>query len=140
MEISSLADYDYALLNATWLSLTNEDFQCRKIEALYELRKDSEIVIKMRRIQQGCGVITDSPKVEVGKIGYHSCLCHESFQHPLMGYLLSMYQNYEKGILPFSGGLLDQPAQVMEILSLLSTLQSEREADIQEKANKKGNK
>ena len=138
LEISSLSDCDFALLNATWLSLTSEDFQCKKIESLYEQRSDAEIVIKMRRIQQGCGVMSDSPKVEIGRIAYHSCLCHEAFQHPLMGYLISLQQNYEKGLLPFSGGVMDQPAQIMEIINLLSSLRAEHEAEAQAKANKKG--
>lgn len=140
MEISSISDYDYALINATWLSLTNDDFQCSRVEAMYAKRKDAEVVTKMRRIQKGCGVITDSPKVEIGRIGYHSCLCHENFQHPLMGYLMNVQQNYEKGLLPFSGGTLDQPAQIMEMISLLSTLQTERDTELQEKANKANKK
>lgn len=138
LEISGVTDYDYALINATWLALTSDDFQCKKIESLYEKRSDAEIVIKMRRIQQGCGVMSDSPKVEIGRIAYHSCLCHESFQHPLMGCLITLQQNHERGLLPFIGGVMDQPAQVMEIINLLSSLQAEREAEAQAKANKKG--
>jgi ubiquinone/menaquinone biosynthesis C-methylase UbiE len=131
------------LINATWLNLTDETFQCKRTEALYQNRRDADVVIKMNRITKGCGVFTDSPKVEVGQIGFHSCLCHESFQHPKMGFFLGIYQNYEKGLLPFSGALMDQPAQTMELITLLSNLHTERDIAQQKKDSqnsKKGNK
>jgi hypothetical protein len=136
LEISSLSDYDYALINATWLSLTNEDFQCSRVESMYEKRSDAEVQIKIRRIQKGCGVISNSPKIEIGRIAYHSCLCHQNFQHPLIGHLMSLSANYEKGNLPFSGAVMDQPAQIMEIIELIEHLKMEREAELQAKAAK----
>lgn len=135
-----MSEYDYALINATWLNLTNEEFQCSKTEALLNKRRDADIAIRAVREKKGCGVIKDSPKVEIGSIAYHSCLCHENFQYPKMGYLIHAQRNYEKGILPFSGGTFDQPAQIMEMIALLSTLQAEHEYELQEKANKANKK
>ena len=140
LNASSLNDYDHALINATWLNLTSEAFQCKRTEDLYRKRSDAEIVIKMNRITKGCGVLSDSPKVEIGQIGFHSCLCHEGFQHPQMGYFLNIYQNYEKGNLPFEGALMDQPAQIMELIGLIDSLHTERDMAQQEKESKKNNK
>lgn len=137
LEISSLSEYDYALINATWLNLMDENFKCKKVEAELSKRSDAEIQIKIQRISKGCGVLSDSPKIEINHVGFHSCLCHESFQHPQLGYFMSIYQNYEKGILPFSGGLMDQPAQIVELLGLISNLHSEREFALQEKERNK---
>lgn len=127
LDISCISLYESALINATWLSLTSEDFQCAKIESFYEKRSDAEIAIKMRRITQGCGVISDRVRVEVNNIQYHSCLCHDNFQYPAIGYLIQLRQNYENGILPFAGGVLEQPAQVMEMIQLMVQLQQEWE-------------
>lgn len=55
-----------------------------------------------------------------------------------MGYLLNLEAAYEKGTLPFQGGVMDQPAQLMDIISLISSLRAEREAAMQAKAAKKG--
>lgn len=137
LEISRVSDYEFALINATWLNLTNENFQCKKHEGLLKRRADADIAIKAVRQKKGCGVIKSISLIEIDHIAYHSCLCHESFQHPLMGYFLTTQAAYEKGMLPFDGGLMDQPAQIMDIISLISQLQSEREAEMQEKANKK---
>lgn len=38
------------------------------------------------------------------------------------------------GVLPFSGALFEQPAQIMEILELIEMLDSERERDLMQKA------
>jgi hypothetical protein len=42
----------------------------------------------------------------------------------------------KSGTLPFAGGLADQPAQIMDILEVIFELDSEREADLQRKAEK----
>jgi hypothetical protein len=137
LEISKLSDADYALINATWLNLTNEDFQCKRTEGLLSNRSDAEVAIKAIRQKKGCGVITKHSKVEIDSIAFHSCLCHENFQHPLMGSFLTLETAYSKGTLPFTGGLMDQPAQIIDILSLISSLRAEHDLDIQTKAAKK---
>lgn len=78
------------------ISLTRT-FNVNKSKCLQSKRTDSDLVIKMRRISKGCGVMSDVPKVEIGRYGYHSCLCHEDFQLSSLGFLMEIYQNYEKG-------------------------------------------
>jgi len=115
------------------MNLTDEQFQCEKIEESYRNRSDAELVIKMHRINRGCGILSSSVKVEVGYIGYHSCLCYKGYKHPLMGCLLQLRESYDKGILPYRGGILDQPAQVIELIGLMNRLYSEYELENQKK-------
>lgn len=127
---------DYALINATWTHLTDKNFQCQKIYDLYKKRKDWELVTKLEKAKRGCGTIKDTVKIEMDGIAYHSCLCHPNFQHPLFNTLLVLSEKYEKGILPYSGGVMDQPAQVIEMLSLISKLKQELELEQQKEAAK----
>ena len=139
ISISSCTLAEEALITANWLNLTNEQFQCEKIEEGYSKRSDAEIVIKMHRIKHGCGVLSPSVKVEVGYIGYHSCLCYTGYKYPLMGCLLQLRDAYEKGILPYDGGVMNQPAQVIELISLMQRLFSEYELENHKKQmNNKG--
>jgi hypothetical protein len=140
LEVSSLSLYDIALINATWTNFTDEYFQCKKYESQVMRRSDAKELINRARLAKSCGVLKDEVKVEIGHIGYHSCLCHENFQHPSFGYIMNLYQNFEKGFLPFTGGIMDQPAAVMELIDLISSLYAERDLAQQQKELKKSSK
>lgn len=127
---------DFALLNAHWTSLTNKSFQCEKIYELYKKRRDCELVTKIEQTKRGCGKFLDRVKVEIDNMGYKSCLCHQSFKHPLFSVYLSLSDKFEKGVMPFSGGMLDQPAQIIEVLSFISKLKQELEQEQQKEASK----
>lgn len=44
-----------------------------------------------------------------------------------MSYVLTLFENYERGCLPFPGVISEQPAQIMEVFSVLSALKRESE-------------
>lgn len=122
------------------MNLTEENFQCKRQEKELSKRSDAEVQIRMRRTSKGCGLLQNQPKIEKDGYGYHSCLCHENFQHPQLGQFIELHKNYEKGNLPFTGGFLDQPAQIMDIINLMDRLKIENEIAIQEKQAKKAKK
>lgn len=134
--MSSLSEYDYALIKATWLNLTDDNFKCKQAEEKLGKRKDADVVIEYRRIEKGCGKLHDSPKVEIDGFAYHSCLCHDNFQHPNITDFLNMYEDYNKGHLPDVGGSLDQSAKNMEIISLVQGLYQEQELETQRQHQK----
>ena len=136
-----MSNYDYATIKATWLNQTDPNFQCKKAEEILSKRKDADVVIKLRRKENGCGVMKDSPKIMLDEIGYHSCLCNQSYQNPLLHALIELSDDCENGILPESGGSLDQSAMTMELISLINSLKQERQIKLQEleaKRNKHG--
>lgn len=118
--------------------MTNDSFKCESTESLLAKRKDAELAIKYERIRKGCGVIKKEVKVEIDGINFHSCLCHENFRHPLFNFYLQIHTNYKRGVLAFAGGLLDQPAHLMDIMSLLDKLESDFELEQQKKLAEKG--
>lgn len=50
--------------------------------------------------------------------------------------LIEMHRQWELGVLPFEGGLLDQPAKFVEAMRAVEALKLEHQKDVQEKAKK----
>lgn len=49
------------------------------------------------------------------------------FRYPLMSYVLTLFEGYERGVLPYQGSLADQPFKIIEIFNLLTHLKLEQE-------------
>lgn len=126
------------MININWINFTDERFQCSRIEELYKNRKDAEVVTKYRRIEMSCGVISEHPKLEIDGVGVYSCPCNDLFKMDIHN-LIWMYNMYQKGIMGFSGSLLDQPSKYIEAMQLLDRLHIERENEQIKKQNKDNN-
>ena len=69
----------------------------------------------------------------------------EEFEYTKLGYVLTLYRAYSKtGVLPFSGNLADQPAQIIEIFNTLESLdlevQQRHNAEMDRKSKKERNR
>lgn len=53
--------------------------------------------------------------------------CPANFYSPYVAELMGHARHLENGLLPYSGGLLDQPAKLVELLNLLNSLRIEDE-------------
>jgi len=51
-----------------------------------------------------------------------SDVCLLPMVDPGATYLISLYQHYKRGHLPYSGGVLDQPDIVMQALDLIASI------------------
>lgn len=49
------------------------------------------------------------------------------FEYPYFGFILSAFQQFENGTLPFNGSYSDQPSQILEIFEVLTQLKFETE-------------
>lgn len=61
-----------------------------------------------------------------------------NFKHPYLGYILLLLENYEKGLLPFPGTISDQPAQVIEMFSLIQNLKIEHQNKLNKQSEQNG--
>ena len=77
------------------------------------------------RTTNGCGVYSERHKYDIDGIRYHSCVC--GYREYDIGILLDIHSRVEKGILPFDGCYMDQPAQIMEIVDRISALKLDKE-------------
>lgn len=60
----------------------------------------------------------------------------KEYESDILEYALQLHENYERGQLPFPGSVSEQPAQIIQIFNLLSSLRNERV----EKQNKREEK
>lgn len=126
---------DIALTNATWLTYTDEYFQCEATEMKLRKRRDADTAIAHVRKEKGCGVINNSPKVVIDNIEYYSCLCHKNFKDETLNNYIWVFNQFSKGTLAYEGSLLEQPAKYIELMRFIEKLNSEYE----EKINKQHN-
>lgn len=113
LEISSISVYELIVITAHYTSLISNEID--HDESL-KLRGFSEEQIKK--------VSKQKPKTQIKTMGliFKQPLC--KFKYPLIEYVLILSENYEKGNLPFSGSISEQPAQVIEILELIKAIKS----------------
>lgn len=129
MQISTLSDYDRACLVAKYNSSYKKELINPK---LFENRTESEIKY-LRKTMGGTTQISCGLEFSREFKDYPEYL-HFNFV------MMSHYIFTKSGNLPFNGCLADQPAQTVEILELLFELDSEREAELRQKAEKEKTK
>lgn len=89
--------------------------------------------------ENGCGVYRHEHRYDIDGIRYHECVC--GFRNPSIGLYLDLEDKFSKGVLPFEGAYMDQPAKVIEIINRITNLKIERQQRLlkeQEREYKKG--
>jgi len=138
MGLSELSTYEYARIGANFYYINNPAYQCGSKVAVYyanKRQKNPENLEARFRKQQGCGVITNTIMCEIDGIGYKSCLC--TFKTSHYSFYWTTYKSFKQGVLPYPGSLSEQPAKIMEILSLMAHLETDWQQTQAEKTKKK---
>lgn len=87
-----------------------------------------------------CGYVADKPRHQYTpdfnnkgnpSILYKNCIGNHYYGK--WASIINYYNMYEKGIMPFKGGLMDQPAKFVEIMDLVHNLIKENEQEVQRK-------
>lgn len=119
-DISGISEYDWVYLSANYYSLlTGEQDQDANLKA----RGYSPEQIKFAKQKK------QAVSTTVGPLRFTRPTIE--FKYPNISYVLTLFQNYEKGLLPFPGSVSEQPAQIMEVFNLLRNIRN----DYQQKLN-----
>lgn len=124
LEISEVGNDEYVYLLSTYWYRADQNFNCLNCKKIY-----SESV---RDTRKAC--FTKRPREFVdynGKVKYF--VCPSNFFNPAYSQIIDMFRHFQRGVLPFNGGLLDQPAKIIEIFNLIENLDSERIKDLERK-------
>lgn len=97
-----------------------------------ELRSRGYTEEHLKRINQ------KTPDVKVNGLIFSRPLTN--FKYELIGYVLILAENYEKGNLPFPGSVSEQPGQIMDILNVIQNLKIEYKNKIEKEAMTKSTK
>jgi hypothetical protein len=115
--------YEYALLLATLeAKLEPKKFNCHS--CIYQYGKSERLVKKTERSRmlKGCFDLT-TKQYRLENIKYLSCLGNYTTN---IDFLLDAFAFYEKGIMPFSGPLGEQPSKIISIFNIIEVRRNEK--------------
>jgi hypothetical protein len=125
--INNIQPIEYASLVATYHYIFDNEFNCNNCKKKYSLT--------VRNDKKGCAV-----KKPTNFIKYDDILsfskCPSNFYNSLYANFIDMFSLFSQGVLPFEGGLLDQPAKIIDIFKMVENLQAENLKKAKEKAEK----
>jgi len=124
------------------MTLTEPKYRCGDCKRKY--RSDGDKWTK-HRMHMACNYFADKPRHEyrpdgcnIGnpKILYTKCV--GNYYNGFWADIINYYPQYEKGLLPFEGSLMNQPAKFVEVMSLVHNLVSEKETEKAKQAKNNG--
>ena len=130
MDISSASTQDYVRINSHIHMIYNDKEDC---EDKYQDRSPEKREAIMRK--NGCLGTVDYTVAIVGDIIFNRCLCNFKFKG--INQLLNLLRHYEKGIMPFSGSILEQPNKIIEQLDIALAAKERELNNIRERHAKK---
>jgi hypothetical protein len=117
-EISSLTNAEYVRIKATLYAIDHEEFKCGDCLSKYADRSDHESQTERMRKLKGCQEFKPTPIHSIStldmreRIHFRKCIGNY-FDFEVLT-LIEMQRQYEKGVLPYSGGMADQPNKIIE--------------------------
>lgn len=104
--------------------MTEDHFDCEKKLENATKRMGFERATEHMQKTNGCGLYRSRHRYEIDGIRYHECLC--GYRNPSISLYLDLEDKFNKGILPFPGSYMDQPAKVVEIMNRIAQLKFDR--------------
>lgn len=118
MDLSGLSTHEYITLIGHYNSLTSRP----QIDpAIYERGLPEAAIREMEK------KLESSPKGEIKSLGFRFTGDLHRFKFPGFSYIMTLFQGYQKGILPYPGALADQPAKIFDIFDTIEQLRFEAE-------------
>lgn len=113
-------------LVSTFWSIYSPEWNCQKC-----IKKYSQSV---RDSRKSCSVKKPQPILNYRHINYFKC--PSNWYNSGTARLLDMFRFFNSGVLPFEGGLLNQPAKLIDVFSLFDALIHEHQKDLEKEAKK----
>lgn len=125
--VSAINNADYVTIIATYIA-SSKAFNCSSCKLLYPEQKRKELKGCHAPIKRAVAKYKD-------KIIFYKC--PSNFYQFGLAKIQDHARHLEKGLLPYEGGLFDQPAKLVEIMMLFESLRLEDEVNRLEAENKK---
>lgn len=128
-KISTLSDQDYLDICSTFITMTEPKYRCSDCKLKY---KSDQAKLKKNLEFMACDYIPDKPrhfyKPEFNNqgnpvINYKNCI--GNYYNNFFASMINYYPKYKDGILPFAGGMYDQPSKFVDLMDLVHNLISE---------------
>ena len=120
--------------------MTDNNYNCGVCQKKYPRQPEK---LKAMLSQKACAEIKANPSLKYkGKHGmtgspdivYYKCPAN--FQDNAARKYMLLYENYEKGQMPYEGGILEQPAKFVDLMELVHNLKNEYQTTKDEQLKK----
>lgn len=121
--------HEYAQIKATLFGFESKEYSCGDCQARYGGRPEAFL-------NKGC---KEARPFTVAKIGddLKFTRCPGNYHSPSVSHWYRAYLLYEKGVMPFSGSFVEQPAKIIEMFSVMENWKLDRELREQKKQAQK---
>ena len=126
--LSSLQLREWVELKASIAAAYSSEFNCGKCLKKYQGRQDYDAMTAKMRKDKACEEVKAAPIHRMGQ-SLTFKTCPGNFVRPAVVRFLDAHAQYDKGVMPHAGGMMDQPAKLIEVFGVISSTQAEmREA------------
>ena len=125
-KLVQIQPYEYVSLIATFNFLANKDYNCSFCK--------SRMALSLRDQRKACVEPKKSPLFIYKSIKFYRC--PSNFYNPMMAQVIDMFSLFSQGVLPFNGGLFEQPCKIIDLFSLISNLRYEKTREHEESQKK----
>lgn len=127
MSEHQLSHIETVQIISTFFSMADNNFNCASCLKRHTKEK--------RDTKKGCNSPLSTPVAKYNDyVTFYRC--PGALRSGSMREVIDLHRQWEQGILPFEGGLLDQPAKFIEAMKLVDALKFEHQKDLEEKAKK----
>lgn len=111
---------------ATCEASFNEKFNCWSCLNQYKGKNEKQRDILIDRLKRKKGCTRDAPRPwRVENIRFNKCI--GNYTSKQVRYLLDSFLLFEKGVMPFEGALMEQPAKIIEVFNMIQSVRDEKE-------------
>lgn len=126
--ISSISFKELVELRSTLHALSYKEFVCSYCQGKYANRPDAEFMLEKIKKQKGCEVVGPDERhfIMQGETQLRYNTCIGNFVSDSSIYWIHSYNHFEAGTMPFSGGYMDQPAKIIDIMNVIGAHKNEQ--------------
>lgn len=129
MKLSGVTESDYLELLTGYEILTDKKWSCEAC-----VRTTDEAT---RKSVKGCFGGKHFSIRSGGKEAFTVDRCLGNYYTPSVGAWYRAYRQYQNGLLPFEGALLDQPAKALDVFSVFESIEAEKQEAARKNAESK---
>ena len=140
--ISTITNKDYAEICSAFVTLTEPKYRCNDCKRKYS---SDPIKWKKHREHMACNYNAEKPRHFYRpdynnkgnpKVNYTKCI--GNYYGSFWANLINYHPSYDKGLLPFEGSLMNQPAKFVEVMDLVHNLIREKDNEKEQQAKLHG--
>lgn len=113
-EISSLGILEWVQVKSTLLAIKTPEYSCGACLSKYASRVDGAMMTEKSRSVKACREIRTEAFANIDRQIYFKTCPGNFVSGAVLGWL-DAHSAYRRGVLPFAGGLMDQPSKVLEL-------------------------